>query len=145
MIDPDCVISVIAPLHNDSDIIDSFVGELADSLKNHFAVYEMVLVDDGSTDETVAKVNALLLRYQRIRLIRLSRGFGQEIAISAGLDSVIGDFVVVMLPDSDSPSLVPGMVNRARSGAEMVFGVRKSRASDPESSWRVRFEPRARY
>ncbi len=131
MTDPDCVISAIVPLHNDSDIIDSFVGELADALKSNFAVYEMVLVDDGSTDETVAKVNALLSKHPRIRLIRLSRRFGQEIAISAGLDSVIGDFVVVMLPDTDPPSLVSEMVNQARSGAEMVFGIRKSRATDP--------------
>ena len=131
MIDPDCVISVIAPLHNDSEIIDSFLDELTDSLENNFAVYEIVLVDDGSTDDTVTKVNALLLSYRRIRLIRLSRRFGQEIAISAGLDSVIGDFVVVMLPSDDPPSLVPAMVNQARSGAEMVFGIRKSRVTDP--------------
>ena len=131
MINPDCVISVIAPLHNDSDIIDSFVDELADSLQKNFAVYEIVLVDDGSTDRTVPKVNDLLSKYQRIRLIRLSRRFGQEIAISAGLDSVIGDFVVVMLPDTDPPSLLPEMVNQARGGAEMVFGIRKSRATDP--------------
>lgn len=131
MIDPDCVISVIAPLQNDSDIIDSFVDDLAQTLEKSFAVYEIVLVDDGSTDETVNKVNTLLSKYQRIRLIRLSRRFGQEIAISAGLDSVIGDFVVVLLPDTDPPRLVPEMVEQARRGAEMVFGIRKTRATDP--------------
>lgn len=131
MIDPDCVISVIAPLRNDSDIVESFVEEIADVLSQNFAVYEIVLVDDGSTDDTVAKVNALLSKYQRIRLIRLSRRFGQEIAISAGLDSVIGDFVVVMLLDTDPPDLVPEMVEQARGGAEIVFGIRKSRSTDP--------------
>lgn len=130
-VDAECYLSVIAPLHNDSDIVDGFVTELAGILSGHFANYEIVLVDDGSSDATVDRVSELMTRYERIRLIRLSRPFGQEIAISAGLDSVIGDFVVVMLPDSDPPALVPALVDRAQTGAEIVFGIRKSRRDDP--------------
>lgn len=124
-------VSVIAPLHDDADIVAEFVTELIAGLGQHSPNYELVLVDDGSQDDTVERVSALMKQHDRMRLIRLSRPFGQEIAISAGLDSVIGDFVVVMLPDSDPPALVPEMVDRARSGVEVVFGIRKSRKSDP--------------
>jgi len=130
-IDSDCYLSVIAPLWNDSDIVELFVAELMETLQGSFGNFEVVLADDGSSDDTVARVSGLMERYERIRLIRLSRRFGQEIAISAGLDSVIGDFVAVMLPDSDPPRLVPEMVERARQGAEMVYGIRKSRGGDP--------------
>jgi dolichol-phosphate mannosyltransferase len=130
-IDSDVYVSVIAPLHNDADIVDDFAAELVDALRSRFANYEVVLVDDGSTDETVGRVSRLLEAHDRLRLIRLSRRFGQEIAISAGLDSVIGDFVVVILPASDPPALVPEMVEKALGGAEMVFGIRRDRSSDP--------------
>ncbi|MGH9321524.1 MAG: glycosyltransferase family 2 protein [Vicinamibacteria bacterium] len=127
----DCYLSVIAPLENDADIVEAFVSELTETLQESFANHEIVLVDDGSTDETASRVEGLLSSYERLRFIRLSRRFGQEIAISAGLDSVIGDFVVVMLPDGDPPRLVPSMVEKARAGAELVFGIRWSRRSDP--------------
>jgi dolichol-phosphate mannosyltransferase len=127
----DCVVSVIAPLSNDEEIVESFVRETAAVLKEHYAHYELVLVDDGSTDGTVARVTALLGEIDCIRLIRCSRSFGIEVAISAGLDSVIGDFVVVMLPDSDPPSLVPRMVELSRSDSGTVVGVRIRRADEP--------------
>lgn len=129
--DAECYVSVIAPLHDDADIVEAFVTELVATLSARFTNYEIVLVDDGSSDATVERVSDLLKRHERMRLIRLSRRFGQEIAISAGLDSAIGDFVVVMLPDSDPPALVPEMVDKARAGTEIVFGIRKNRRDDP--------------
>jgi dolichol-phosphate mannosyltransferase len=130
-IDSDRYLSVIAPLSNDSDIVEPFVSELVAVLRNSFANFEVVLVDDGSSDDTVVRVVGLLGHYEPIRLIRLSRRFGQEIAIAAGLDSVIGDFVVVLLPDSDPPALVPQMVERALQGTEIVYGIRKNRKGEP--------------
>jgi glycosyltransferase involved in cell wall biosynthesis len=64
-------------------------------------------------------------------LIRLSRKFGTAVAIAAGLDAVIGDFIVVMLPAADPPRLIPQLVQRAREGAGIIFGVRRGRASEP--------------
>ncbi len=130
-IDSDRYLSVIAPLWNDADIVEPFALEMVEVLQRNFANFELVLVDDGSTDDTAARVIELLKRHESIRLIRLSRRFGQEIAISAGLDSVIGDFVAVLLPDSDPPGCVPEMVELALQGADMVFGIRKSRRGDP--------------
>jgi polyisoprenyl-phosphate glycosyltransferase len=126
----DCFVSVVAPLSNDADIAESFVLETNAVLKQTYANYEIVLVDDGSSDDTVSRVSGLLSRIDCIRLIPLSRPFGIEVAISAGLDSAIGDYVVVALPDSDPPSLIPQMVERSRSGHRTIVGVTRSRSAE---------------
>jgi dolichol-phosphate mannosyltransferase len=135
MVDTDSYVSIVAPLFNDADIVEAFISEALDVLSDHYANYELVLVDDGSSDDTVKRVESSLTSRQRVRLIRLSRRFGQETAISAALDTVIGDFTVVMLPDSDPPTRVPQMIEQCRSGAEIVFGIRNDRAADP---WHLR-------
>lgn len=127
----ECFVSVIAPLHNDGDIVEPFVADVLGVLRNKYTNYELVFVDDGSEHETVDHVTPLLTRYECIRLIRLSRPFGEEVAVAAGLDAVIGDFVVVMLPNSDPPELIPEFVERSRHGVDIVFGVRKSLAGEP--------------
>lgn len=128
---PGLFLSVVVPLQDDGDILEAFVTELGGVLREHYRHYEIILVDDGSTDETAVRAAALLEREPDVRVIPLSRRFGEEIAIAAGLDSAIGDFVVVMLPDGDPPSAVPEMVERARSGVGVVFGVRQDRGDDP--------------
>lgn len=131
----DRFVSVIAPLQNASDIVESFIKETVPVLKQNYTNYELVLVDDGSKDGTVEKINGLLQAYEGIRLIRLSRQFGEEVAISAGLDTVIGDFVVVMLPRMDPPDLIPELVRRSLDGIDVVFGVRRTRKGE---SWLAR-------
>lgn len=127
----DCFVSVVAPLSNSGAFITAYVDEVMAVLQAHYTNYELVLVDDGSLDDTAEKVQACLSRHPCIRYIRLSRRFGTEIAIASGLDSVIGDYAVVMLPESDPPVLIPELVARAREGAGVVFGVRKDRRGDP--------------
>jgi dolichol-phosphate mannosyltransferase len=126
----DCFVSVVAPLYNDADIIESFIEDVIGVLRREYANYELVLVDDGSSDETVDKVSEALRKHECIRLVRLSRRFGQETALSAGLDSVIGDFAVVMQPDRDPPELIARIVEQCRMGVGVVFGVRKDRKGD---------------
>ncbi|MFN2432967.1 MAG: glycosyltransferase family 2 protein [Gemmatimonadota bacterium] len=126
----DCFVSIVAPLRNDGRIIEPFVLEVMRVLRGAYANYELVLVDDGSRDDTVSRVEELLAEHECIRLLRLSRSFGEEAAISAGLDTVIGDFVVVMLPHSDPPEMIPELVGQARGGSEIIFGVRDD-AGDP--------------
>lgn len=127
----DCFVSVVAPLYNDADIVEAYVEGVIAELKGGYANYELVLVDDSSSDDTVERVSALLKKHECIRLIRLSRTFGQETAISAGLDSVIGDFIVVMLPESDPPKLIPQIVEQCRKGVGVVFGIRNYRRHEP--------------
>ena len=119
----DCFVSVVVPVGNDAAIIEPFVHEVMAVLRGHYSNYELVLVDDGGEDATVAKISALSDQYECLRLIRLSRRFGADVAIFAGLDSVIGDFVVVMLPNSDPPQLIPQIVQLARESGGIVFGI----------------------
>jgi dolichol-phosphate mannosyltransferase len=127
----DCFVSVVAPLRDDADIVGDFIQEVVGVVKDAYANYEIVLVDDGSTDDTVEVVSSALREHECLRLIRLSRAFGRETALSAGLDSVIGDFIVTMLPDRDPPALIPDMVEQCRRGRGIVFGVRADRRGDP--------------
>jgi len=119
----DCFVSVVAPVRHDADILPGFLDELTDVLRRHYENYEVVVVDDGSGDDTARVLDGLISKVEYLRVIRLTRPFGQEIAIAAGLDSVIGDYVVVMLPDNDPPSRIPEMVERARRCGGTVLGI----------------------
>jgi glycosyltransferase involved in cell wall biosynthesis len=131
MMPDDTFVSVVACLADDADIVASFVDETAAVLAAHYTHWELVLVDDGSTDGTVAAVDALLARHPSCRLLRLSRRFGEEIAIAAGLETAIGDFVAVVAPATDPPALLPEMIERCRDGAGIVSGTRLERHGEP--------------
>jgi glycosyltransferase involved in cell wall biosynthesis len=131
MITADCFVSVIAPLYNDARIVGDFVEEILIILRSHYDNYELVLINDGSDDDTSIKILALLDRYECIRVINLSRHFGREIAISSGLDAVIGDFIVVMMPACDPPQLIPSLIQECRSGKDISLGVRQYRRGEP--------------
>lgn len=127
----DTFVSVVSPLRNDAAIVHEFVREVTAMLRANYTNYELVLVDDGSEDATVAQLSLILEQYECVRMLALSRSFGEEAAIAAGLDSAIGDFVVVMLPNTDPPGLVPVLVATARSGHDVVFGVRQRFRREP--------------
>jgi glycosyltransferase involved in cell wall biosynthesis len=128
----DCFVSVVAPLKDDEKIVTDFLKEVVEILKTNFSSYELIMVDDGSADKTVSLVEEKLKVFECIRLVRLSRHFGEEVAISAGLDSAIGDFIVVMMPNNDPPFDIPEMVSLCRNGtAGIVTGVRAYREKEP--------------
>ena len=121
--DPNLVVSIVAPLKNDAAILEDFLSELSAVSAEKYAYYEIILVDDASTDETALAIGNLLERYDRIRFLQLSRAFGREAAIFAGLETAVGDFVVVMLPEEDPPSLVPELVAHCRESKGIVYGI----------------------
>jgi glycosyltransferase involved in cell wall biosynthesis len=126
------LISVVAPLEgNTTAAVVAFVEETVVALRQLVTHYEIILVDDGVPVETVAGVRALLERYDFVRFLRLSRHFGEETAIAAGLDVAIGDYVIVMLPNMDPPSLIPEFFQRASGEADIVYGVRLHRKTEP--------------
>ena len=128
----DTFISIVAPLEGEGGAaVAAFVDETVRVLRPLVSHYEIVLVDDGTTDDTAASVAELLVRYDFVRFLRLSRRFGEETAIAAGLDVAIGDYLIVMLPNMDPPSLIPSFIERARSGADIVYGVRTHRKNEP--------------
>jgi glycosyltransferase involved in cell wall biosynthesis len=126
------LISVVAPLEGDTPAaVEAFVEETVAVLRGLVTHYEIILVDDGASDETVERTRSLLGRHDFVRFLRLSRHFGEETAIAAGLDVAIGDYVVVMLPNMDPPALIPEFFERTRTDADIVYGVRLHRKSEP--------------
>lgn len=126
-------ISIVAPLEGEGgDAVEAFIAETIEQLRAIVTHYEIILVDDGTHDDSRDRVKALLARYDFVRLLRLSRHFGEETAIAAGLDAAIGDYVIVMLPNTDPPALIPQFFERVRSNtADLVYGVRLHRKNEP--------------
>jgi len=124
-------VSVVAPIHDPGPYLESFVEVVGQLLARDYRYYEIILVDDGSTTLDPARVRALLDRQPNVRVLHLSREFGEEHAILAGLDVALGDYVVTLSPGADPPELIPTFLHAARDGADVVLGVRTSRQRDP--------------
>jgi dolichol-phosphate mannosyltransferase len=118
----DAFVSVVVPLHNDAHHLPASIAELMGVLESRYTHFEVILVDDWSSDATLTVLDGLLRQYPCLRAIRLSRRFGWDGAVAAGLDCSIGDLVVVMKLGDDSASLIPSLVERARHGFDIVVG-----------------------
>jgi hypothetical protein len=117
----DAIVSVIACLADDAGVLAEFVGAAVGVLAAHFSHFELLLVDDHSTDRTAALVGGLLSRYPGVRYIRLARPCGEEIAATAGLEAAVGDYVVVMRARRDPPEEVPALVRLAAENGGSVL------------------------
>jgi glycosyltransferase involved in cell wall biosynthesis len=120
------LVSVVAPIYNEGPGVDRFVDRLSDVLKD--LRYELVLVDDGSSDDSWERISARALKDERVRGVQLSRNFGKEAALLAGLDHADGDAVVVI--DSDlqhPPSAIPAMIRLWEDGFQVVEAVKRNR------------------
>ena len=127
------LISVIVPVKDEENAVVLFVERVSAVLDQIARKdgWEILFIDDGSTDETIAAIAAAHFREPRVRVLSLSRNFGKEAAISAGLDHARGQAVVPMDVDlQDPPEVLAEMVHKWRSGYDMVVGVRRNRASD---------------
>ncbi len=133
---PACpILSVIVPVKDEEVAIAAFVTRVAaviEALSDPAATsYEILFIDDGSTDATMAAIAAAHLLNPRVRAISLSRNFGKEAALSAGLDHARGSAVVPMDVDlQDPPEVLGEMISKWREGFDTVYGVRRDRASD---------------
>jgi len=127
------LLSVVVPVKNEEQAILGFVERVGVILESIAGAegWEILFVDDGSTDATLATIVAANQRDGRVRALSLSRNFGKEAALSAGLDHARGAAVIPMDVDlQDPPEVLPEMVAKWREGHEMVFGVRRCRDSD---------------
>jgi dolichol-phosphate mannosyltransferase len=118
-------LSVVVPLCNDEAIVETFLDDLAKSLRGEFRQYEVILVDDWSSDGTVEAVAKAIRKHAGIRLIRLSRRHGTDVAITAGLEASIGDHVVAMRADRDPPTGLRELIAKleADKDVNIVVGV----------------------
>jgi glycosyltransferase involved in cell wall biosynthesis len=118
-------VSVVLPAQNEAPCVGELIGRLTAVLERSGGDWEVVFVDDGSTDETWHLVHEAARRDPRIRGLRLSRNFGHQIALTAGLESAEGEFVITM--DSDlqhPPELIPALIEKSREGYDVVYAVR---------------------
>lgn len=121
--DPNTVISIVVPLDQDCQLLEEIIPEVDRVIGSAYRFFEIVLVDDGSTDGTTAAIQPLLKKIQRIRYLRLSRKFGRDVALSAGIESAIGDFVVTLNPRTDPIAIIPEMIAVCRKTGGIVHGI----------------------
>jgi dolichol-phosphate mannosyltransferase len=127
----DLSLSVVVPLKDEVDGIVPLVERLTAALDALTPSWEVLLVDDGSHDGTYAACLAVHARDRRFRVVRLSRNFGHQVALSAGLDLAVGDVVVTMDGDlQHPPELIGELVARWREGAQVVYGVMAERQGE---------------
>jgi polyisoprenyl-phosphate glycosyltransferase len=123
------LISVVAPVYNEDALIDEFYARVCTALDG--LPFELVLVDDGSTDGSPMKLENLAAGDPRVRIVYLSRNFGHQTALTAGLDHARGDAVVMLDADlQDPPELIPTMLDHWRAGCDVVYAVREQREGE---------------
>jgi glycosyltransferase involved in cell wall biosynthesis len=120
------LLSVVAPLYEEDALVEAFYARVRSALER--LPFELILVDDGSRDRTPELLASLAARDERVRVIQLSRNFGHQTALTAGLDHARGDAVVMLDADlQDPPELIPEMLDHWRRGTDVVYAVRRRR------------------
>ena len=122
------LLSVIVPMYNEQEVIAHFLERALKVLSLNFNWFELILVDDGSTDKTVECCLPFIERYPQIRILKFSRNYGHEIASTAGFDHARGNYVVLMDADCQHPpELIPEMLDKASEGYEVVVAKQNER------------------
>ncbi len=115
-------ISIVVPVFNEQDNLAILTGALIRVVTPVISDYEIIYVDDGSTDHSLELIRELAQNNKHIKYLSLSRNFGQQAAMTAGLDFVAGDAIVTMDADlQDPPELIPEMIRKWQSGNDIVF------------------------
>ena len=123
------LLSVVAPVYDEEELVELFVERTVAALADYN--FELIVVNDGSTDRTSQLLDRIADRDQRVRVIHLSRNFGHQAALTAGLEHALGDAVAMIDADlQDPPELIPQMVARWAAGADVVYAVRKEREGE---------------
>jgi glycosyltransferase involved in cell wall biosynthesis len=123
------LLSVVAPMFEEEEIVGRFAERVAAALDG--VDYELILVDDGSKDRTVDAMAAVAAGNPRVKVVALSRNFGHQPALTAGLDHARGDAVVMLDGDlQDPPEVIPEMLEQWRNGIDVVYAVRQERLGE---------------
>lgn len=130
-------ISFAFPVHNEEDNIDELYKQVKDACQAAKVDYEMIFVDDGSTDKSLAAIKDLREKDKKVRFVSLSRSFGHQNAIFAGMSKATGDAVITMDADlQHPPSIIPEMIKLWRSGIEVVY-TKKAKTSLPPMKYLI--------
>ncbi len=123
------LLSVVAPIYNEEATVEEFYARVCSALEG--LRFELVLVDDGSSDGSTTQLDRLAATDPRVRVVCLSRNFGHQTALTAGLDHARGDAVVMLDADlQDPPELIPRMLDHWRAGCDVVYAVREQREGE---------------
>jgi dolichol-phosphate mannosyltransferase len=126
------LLSVVVPAYNEQQVLPAFFARLKDALAALPDPAEIVFVNDGSSDATAEILDAWAAADPRVRVLHLTRNFGHQAALSAGIDHARGDAVVLIDADlQDPPELIPVFHARWREGSQVVFGRRRTRDEGP--------------
>jgi len=124
-------LSIIVPVYNEAEGLPALVARLRPAVETMDADYEVIFVNDGSTDESGRILTEMSAADRRLKVLSLSRNFGHQAAITAGLDFANGDAVAVMDADlQDPPELLPEMLHLMRQGYDVVSAQRQARPGD---------------
>jgi glycosyltransferase involved in cell wall biosynthesis len=124
-------LSVVVPIYNEEANIPTFLERVVPLLERATPDYEIVCVNDGSSDQTLAVLLAARSLNPRLKIIDLTRNFGKEAALTAGLDFTTGDAVIPLDADlQDPPELIPDLLAKWREGNDVVLAIRVDRNSD---------------
>jgi dolichol-phosphate mannosyltransferase len=125
------VYSVVAPVKDEEETLPHFYGRIVEVMEGLGQPFELILINDGSIDGSLAVMRDLCRRDPRVRAIDFSRNFGHQIAISAGLDYARGQAVIIIDADlQDPPEVIPALVERWKDGAEVVYAQRQKREGE---------------
>jgi polyisoprenyl-phosphate glycosyltransferase len=128
---PDVALSVVAPIHNEAEILPHFYCRVTAVMERLGESYELLLVDDGSRDDTPELLRRLAQADPHVRVVRFSRNFGHQMALCAGLDYAHGRAVIMLDADlQDPPEVIPALVAQWRAGAEVVYAQRTRRRGE---------------
>jgi len=121
-------LSLVAPMYNESELIEEFVAKTLDALRDYPGGFELLCVDDGSNDDTPRILRGLSANDARVRVIRLARNYGQQMALMAGMDHAQGATVVLIDADLQrSPYSIPTLTAALDGATDVVFGTRPDR------------------
>ena len=124
----DPLLSVVVPCYNEQEVLAETHRRLSEALRDLRVDYEIVYVDDGSQDATASILRELQARDGRVRVVRFSRNFGHQIAVTAGMDHAAGDAVVLIDSDlQDPPGVIADFLARWREGFDVAYGRRTER------------------
>ncbi|MDD1782058.1 glycosyltransferase family 2 protein [Enterovibrio sp. ZSDZ35] len=124
-------ISVVCPCHNEQDVIPRFFAEIEKIFFDLPYSYEIIFINDGSTDTTLDEINSLSKIHKQVRVINLSRNFGKEAALTAGLDLAKGEAIIPIDADlQDPPELIRDFIREWQKGFDVVVAKRVDRSTD---------------
>jgi len=125
-------LSLVVPMHNEEGNLQKFLDRTSSTMVDLGVSWEVIFINDGSSDNSLAEALSLHEQHDEVNVIDLSRNFGKEIALSAGLDYATGDAIVEIDADLEHPpETIVDMVEKWREGYQIVFAKRKSRDKEP--------------